>query len=923
MDIQQLSPLQQDAVSSVLDALQHDQKKITFTMPVGTGKTTVMVAILNEYLSLHSDASPVHILILTASKTLQMQIADRLRPGPVAVEISDFAAQDNPAHNQILVLNIQWLYQDHNMAALRAVMPDPKLILYDSLHSATPFVKRMLAQFENAIHLQATSDPGPDDAFGEPVFLYSLKTAIKNNIFTPFYVKRLAVFNLLGVESAAELTSPSVSIDKIRAYLKSAVSFLLKEINGEKTIVYCPTISLTDDIKSIINEQTENPHYAVSIITTRTGEATSNELRAYQSTTEPVIICAVSPNLLAVDLSCTRHVAIFHKTNSLSLIQSMLIPALRPFEDKTHLQVLDFAGLDELFQELGAEEGDMPTAVDANSNAGSKFEPSESEYFTKSIIHFRDKKDIEGVMGVDELSAELAEIIKIMPAEQGSMIGIFGKWGRGKSFLLEETWKKLKTTERFERVDFHAWKFQDTPATWAYLYECLAEVYLKPTRSFWLWTKLLRGWRQAWLNFKRKGFLPIIKFLTILSAGAIGFFLSQNLLDSHEVQWNGVLKTIGLSFSVLVSLYALVTAVKKEYSVKAKDLFLKYSARHSYKEHLGLQAEIQTETVELLETWIPKRKLGKKKILLFVEDLDRCQEAKIIQIIDSLRVLLEDPKIAERIIIVTAVDERILKMAIKLKYQSLVDLDKKDADYEKNLNVMIREYIDKLFISGLKLGPLSATEADDFFAALTKPDRASKSITTLDVLLMQERSRNFARYSQEIQQNTYNDPDNQQHDEYYDEVEPDYAIDYLDNSDLLPEDAELPTDRVLVDLRINSLSVDEINILRVSVTKFTAPTPRQLRIFYYRYLIAKNLLIRRYAQLHRNNVWQKKNNCRTLANLIVVYTLHDDENMLAEHLDSALKSELDLLHIQLVRETVIQKIDYCEVLKVLSIVIAY
>ena len=35
-------------------------------------------------------------------------------------------------------------------------------------------------------------------------------------------------------------------------------------------------------------------------------------------------------------------------------------------------------------------------------------------------------------------------------------------------------------------------------------------------------------------------------------------------------------------------------------------------------------------------------------VLIFVDDLDRCNEVKIIQLIDSLRVMLDDPEIAQK-----------------------------------------------------------------------------------------------------------------------------------------------------------------------------------------------------------------------------------------------------------------------------------
>ena len=83
MDFQQLPLLHQDAVNRILNAIQRNQKKITFSMPVGTGKTAVIVASLREYLSLHKDSSPVRVLVITGSKGLQIQIAESLRPSPV------------------------------------------------------------------------------------------------------------------------------------------------------------------------------------------------------------------------------------------------------------------------------------------------------------------------------------------------------------------------------------------------------------------------------------------------------------------------------------------------------------------------------------------------------------------------------------------------------------------------------------------------------------------------------------------------------------------------------------------------------------------------------------------------------------------------------------------------------------------------
>ncbi len=76
-----------------------------------------------------------------------------------------------------------------------------------------------------------------------------------------------------------------------------------------------------------------------------------------------------------------------------------------------------------------------------------------------------------------------------------------------------------------------------------------------------------------------------------------------------------------------------------------------YSNKMSFQKYLGLQAEIQKEIVFLFKTWIPPNKIFDTKILLFVDDIDRCDENRVIQVVDSLKVMLEDLEISKRLII--------------------------------------------------------------------------------------------------------------------------------------------------------------------------------------------------------------------------------------------------------------------------------
>ncbi|RYE44360.1 MAG: hypothetical protein EOP48_22565, partial [Sphingobacteriales bacterium] len=221
----------------------------------------------------------------------------------------------------------------------------------------------------------------------------------------------------------------------------------------------------------------------------------------------------------------------------------------------------------------------------------------------------------------------MAEIIRSMPDDQGAMIGIFGKWGRGKTYLVDRTWDLLKK-ENFHRVDYHAWKYQDTPASWAYLYENLSQRYLdvssidSVSKRYAYVKKLIK------LNLKRKGRLPVLRACLVLLFGITVAFISYFL--SEKVKLGSGIGFLAGILSVIFAFYKIAKEVKKEYSDQAKDMFLKYSQKHSFKEHLGMQAEIQKEVLTLLTSWIPNDRAGKERVLLFIDDIDRCDEGKII-----------------------------------------------------------------------------------------------------------------------------------------------------------------------------------------------------------------------------------------------------------------------------------------------------
>ena len=202
-------------------------------------------------------------------------------------------------------------------------------------------------------------------------------------------------------------------------------------------------------------------------------------------------------------------------------------------------------------------------------------------------------------------------------------------------------------------------------------------------------------------NFRRDPILNLLRLIISIVVPVFLFFGVKENLSSIGGSWefiDGLEFKLGFwgTYLVIASYY-----FSKIYSLNIPNIFKRISAK-SFENLLGMQAAIEKEFVFLTKLW-------KKQIIIFVDDLDRCSEDRILSVIDSLRIMTENKHISEKVTIVAAIDERILKRVIKNKYKEMVDKD------EQILNTLTREYLDKLFLFGIKLSALSNNEKIEIF----------------------------------------------------------------------------------------------------------------------------------------------------------------------------------------------------------------
>jgi len=442
---------------------------------------------------------------------------------------------------------------------------------------------------------------------------------------------------------------------------------------------------------------------------------------------------------------------------------------------------------------------------------------------------------VNPVLNVEKTAKIIVDIIgEIDSKEVGLMFGLFGKWGRGKTFLWERICNYInKEEKKFHIIKFHAWLYQETPASWAYLYEKITESLIPKPVDKGCYQKL-NYWNSIFrLNIKRNGLTPLLKYAFVLISTFLVSFISYCIKQKVGVDYNFFdIDQIAIIFAGISSIIALIS---KERGRKAIDLFKKYTSKHSYKNLLGFQSEIQSELKILINFWADNKSNTGKKIILFVDDIDRCSEERIIQVVDALRVLLEDDEISKRLIVILAVDETILKRAITHKYNGILTSDEQK---QKNLKKLTREYIDKLFILGIKLGGLNESEKIEVFNNYAKKDinpisQKKPAIYGPVGNVIEILPENKTEESEIVGNTTANNFLKNKR------ITTVPLFEQANKEDSINKLFSLSSNQIKEEYIITESEKEHIEqYLRNDIDI----TPREIRIFYHRYLLAKNIL---------------------------------------------------------------------------------
>lgn len=372
---------QEIAVNNTLSAVADKKQKMLLTLATGTGKTFIAFQIawklFKSRWNLKRDgARQPRILFLADRNILADQAYNSFSPFPedalVRINPLDIRKKGNvPTNGSVFFTIFQTFMSGPNNTPYYGDYPKDffDLIIIDECHRGGANDegnwRGILEYFSPAVQLGLTATPKRKDNidtykyFGEPVYIYSLKTGVNDGFLTPFKVKRVKttlddyIYTsddqiIEGeVEEGKIYKEPefnrTIEIEEREA---KRVQVVLEEIKeNEKTIIFCANQGHALLVRDLINKykKNSNPFYCVRV-TANDGFRGEQYLREFQDNekTIPTILTTSQKLSTGVDARNIRNIVLMRSVNSMIEFKQIIGRGTRLFDGKEYFTILDF-----------------------------------------------------------------------------------------------------------------------------------------------------------------------------------------------------------------------------------------------------------------------------------------------------------------------------------------------------------------------------------------------------------------------------------------------------------------------------------------------------------------------------------------------------------------------------------------------------
>ena len=292
--------------------------------------------------------------------------------------------------------------------------------------------------------------------------------------------------------------------------------------------------------------------------------------------------------------------------------------------------------------------------------------PAPTDDAVKILI---DSPSVQPKLGFGAAASALAQIIRDSPPRFA--VGIFGDWGSGKTTLTDAIRRELGKT--VVSVEFNAWRYEREPQLLIPLLDTV------------------RGALVAWAANKD----PATRKLVLTAAGKVARII------------RGL--AAGLSGEV-----GLPGAVKVKYDVGKSIDALTMSAKPEQPQSLYVAAYRELE-----QAFADLRAQGVAKIVVFVDDLDRCLPDNALDVLESMKLFFD----LLGFVFVVGLDEAIVQRAVRTRFPEAPSLAAGTTGAGAAVTVtpeaqLTMNYVKKIFQVPYRLPPVVTGQLHDLLEAM-------------------------------------------------------------------------------------------------------------------------------------------------------------------------------------------------------------
>lgn len=537
------------------------------------------------------------------------------------------------------------------------------------------------------------------------IYEYSIAQAMADDYYLPVKVIQPSVHH--------ELNTTSVVVDDIQktiishALINEQLGHWLSQVkisNGDKVIIFCQNITEAGHYFQALNSLLSNVNDIVintSLITSKNNEY-ADLIGTFQNDKSAHI--ALSVNLLLEKVESLPKVN--HIVNFKRLSQNYLLVALvaRPFEGKSFGTIWDYAGLNWSDPRLGVHIENTQLSA---TNIVYRIEPK------------GDQENGTDLLGRGTLVHVLKGIIESDSKFKPFTVGLFGKWGTGKSTIINLLRQSFEANPNYHFSIFNAWENEHCDFMAGALAHHLAtDLYSKQSllkRTYMLGKYRVFLQKDTLKNTLMWWMLIGIAALTVISTGVIDRFLEEGY--KSQIIVSGIVSGFAITiFGIAKNLWA-SPFLKKINAI---------SNSPDYSKHLGVAQYLKEDIRALIDSYsfsaqhyfekkfsslfnskkneLPDntQNIG-RKIILVIEDLDRCSPDRIVNTLEAIRLLAS----LDNVIVVFAVDGEQLLNAVALKsLNSFID--------QTQSQQIARNFLGKLFQLVIELDEPNPSQLSKF-----------------------------------------------------------------------------------------------------------------------------------------------------------------------------------------------------------------